>query len=302
METRANYLMVGGFVLAVLAALVLFLLWLTRTGDDGRPYYTYFSGSVTGLNVGSPVRYRGVPIGTVTEIKINQENVEQIRVTMKVQNDAPIQIDSVASQESQGITGGSYVQIKGGRQGSPRLVSRNGEIPVIPSEPGLLGSLSDQAPMLLQNLVTLSERANTFLSPENSKAMADILADVKRVTGQLTEVAPDIARSTKNIDQLTADLRTQIPKMTASLDRSLREFEGVGTEVRGLVKENREPIRDFSRNGLVQLSGTITELRSLIENLDRVVEKLDRSPQEFLFGGTNRGVDPRAGSQGVPVR
>ncbi|GIL38329.1 MlaD family protein [Roseiterribacter gracilis] len=299
METRANYVQVGAFVLAVLAGLALFAIWMTRSGDKGTAYYTYFSGSVTGLNVGSPVRYRGVPVGSVDDIVIDPENIERIRVTMRIRPDAPIQVDAVASLESAGITGGSYVQIKGGRKGTPRLESKDGEIPVIPSEPGLLGSLADQAPQLLQNLVTLSERANEFLSPDNSKALAGILADLKTLTQQLSGAGPDLASAMKNLDRLSQDLRTEVPKLTQSLQSSLKEIDGMSADLHGLVRENRAPIRDFSNNGLVQLTAAIADLRRLIDSLSRVAERVDRDPREFLFGGTGRGVDPR---QGVPTR
>lgn len=299
METRANYVRVGAFVLAILAGLALFAIWMTRSGDKGVAYYTYFSGSVTGLNVGSPVRYRGVPVGSVDDIVIDPENIERIRVKMRIRPDAPIQVDAVASQESAGITGGSYVQIKGGRKGSPRLEPKDGEIPVIPSEPGLLGSLADQAPQLLQNLVTLSERANEFLSPENSKALAATLADLQRLTGQLAATGPDIASAMKNLDAMSQDLKTQIPRLTGSLQNTLHEIDGISADLHGLVRENRAPIRDFSNNGLVQLTAAIADLRRLIDSLSRVAERVDRDPREFLFGGTARGVDPR---QGVPTR
>jgi phospholipid/cholesterol/gamma-HCH transport system substrate-binding protein len=299
METRANYVQVGAFVLAMLAGLALFAIWMSRSGDKGNAFYTYFSGSVTGLNVGSPVRYRGVPVGSVDDIIIDPENIERIRVTLRIRPDAPIQTDAVASLESAGITGGSYVQIKGGRKGSPRLVSQNGEIPVIPSEPGLLGSLSDQAPQLLQNLVTLSERANEFLTPENSKALAAILADLKSLSNQLSVAGPDLASATKNLDRLAQDLRVEVPKLTSSLQSTLHEVDGISADVHGLVRENRAPIRDFSNNGLVQLTAAIADLRRLIDSLSRVAERVDRDPREFLFGGTGRGVDPR---QGVPTR
>ena len=83
METRANYLLVGSFVLGLALALVLFLAWIAKIElGDGQPVYRiFFTGSVTGLKDGSPVRYRGVPVGSVTDIRIDPANVEQIEVT-----------------------------------------------------------------------------------------------------------------------------------------------------------------------------------------------------------------------------
>ena len=77
METRASYVVVGTFVLALFAAAFGVVIFLTRANleDAPRPYMSYFSGSVTGLQIGSAVRYRGVPVGTVTDIRIDPATV-----------------------------------------------------------------------------------------------------------------------------------------------------------------------------------------------------------------------------------
>ena len=64
METRANYVLVGVSVLAALAAIVVFAFWLGRSEFNKQEdtFYTYFTGSVTGLSPGGPVRYRGVQL------------------------------------------------------------------------------------------------------------------------------------------------------------------------------------------------------------------------------------------------
>ena len=84
METRASYVVVGTFVLALIAAAFGVVLFLTRTNFEDTPktYMSYFTGSVTGLQVGSPVRYRGVPVGSVNDIRIDPSDVERVRVIM----------------------------------------------------------------------------------------------------------------------------------------------------------------------------------------------------------------------------
>ena len=72
--------------------------------------------------------------------------------------------------------------------------------------------------------------------------------------------------------------------MTASLDRTAKEAET-------LLKENREPIADFTASGLYDFTLLMTELRGLVTNLSRVTMKLERDPGDFLFGGTRQGVD-----------
>ena len=93
METRASYILVGYFVLGLIAAAFAFVVWLSSIQFEEVPkrYLIYFEGSVTGLEVASPVRYRGVPVGSVTDIRIDPENIERIRVTVEISADYPAQ-------------------------------------------------------------------------------------------------------------------------------------------------------------------------------------------------------------------
>ena len=121
--------MVGAFVLLLVAGLVAFIIWAVKADVDAKHtyYHVYFTGSVSGLSKVSEVRYRGVPIGTVTDIRIDPENVERVRVTVDVSGETQIKEDSVASIEMQGITGVALVQISGGRQSTPNLEAQDGE-------------------------------------------------------------------------------------------------------------------------------------------------------------------------------
>ena len=162
-----------------------FIFWLgsRQLSHHEEPYYTYFTGSVTGLASGSPVRYRGVPVGTVGEIEINPKNIEQIRVTLKMRPNTPIKTDTVASLETAGITGGSYVELSGGTQSSPVLTGKDDQIPVINSENSSLQSVLADAPKLLGKLNQLADSANTVLSPDNVKAISDTFSHIQRPLG-----------------------------------------------------------------------------------------------------------------------
>ena len=73
------------------------------------------------------LRYRGVPIGTVTQIGIDLENVELIEVTLAIKKGTPIKTDTIASLALQGITGLSFVQLTGGTRNAPTLEPRPGK-------------------------------------------------------------------------------------------------------------------------------------------------------------------------------
>ena len=98
-----------------------------------------------GLHAASPVRYRGVPVGTVTDIHIDENNSERVVVTIEVTKGTPIKEDAVAALEMQGITGLVNVQITGGSKDSALLEAGPGEaLPVIASVPTALEELFEE--------------------------------------------------------------------------------------------------------------------------------------------------------------
>jgi len=310
-ETRANYVLVGFSVLAAIAAIVIFIFWLGRSqlSKNEDLYHTYFTGSVTGLSSGSPVRYRGVPVGTVGYIAIDKENIERIRVTLKLRPNTPIKTDTIASLETAGITGGAYIELSGGTNAAPLLVSQNGEVPIIRSENSGLQAVLDDAPKLVAKLSKLTDQANALLSDQNVKTISTTLDHLNGLSANLDALGPDAKETVANLSKLTADLNKQLPGLLdtlkqdgASIKEAADSFHKVGTDVDALIAENRGPLHEFSANGLGEISALVANLRTLTDTLNRVADHLDRDPQRYLFGGTSAGVDPsRPLSSGVPT-
>jgi len=310
-ETRANYVLVGFSVLAAIAAIVIFIFWLGRSqlSKNEDLYHTYFTGSVTGLSSGSPVRYRGVPVGTVGYIAIDPQNIERIRVTLKLRLNTPIKTDTVASLETAGITGGAYVELSGGTNAAPLLVSQNGEVPVIRSESSGLQSALDEAPKLVAKLSLLADQANKLLSDQNVKTISGTFDHLNALSANLDALGPDAKETVANLSKLTADLNKQLPGLLdtlkqdgASIKEAADSFHKMGNDADALIAENRAPLRDFTTNGLGEVGALVANLKTLSETLNRVADHLDRDPQRYLFGGTSAGVDPsRPLSSGVPT-
>jgi len=162
MENRASYTLVGAFVLAVILAGAAFAVWLARyeLKEERTFYYIYVRGSVAGLSEGSSVRLRGVPVGTVTGIAIDQRNVELIEVTIALKAGTPVRTDTTATLASQGITGVSYVSLTGGSNAAPPLLPREGKRrATIPSVASPLEKLFEEAPNVIASASIVAARA-----------------------------------------------------------------------------------------------------------------------------------------------
>ena len=161
METRAAYAVVGGFVLALIAGLVVAALWLAHAqfAQGNTRYEIYFASVSTGLVEGSPVRISGVQVGRVVGVALDPQNGGRVRVTVEVGSDAPVRSDSVASIEITGITGNAAVEISPGSPAAPALqVSEGQRYPIIWSRDSEILKVVANLPELLARLTDLADR------------------------------------------------------------------------------------------------------------------------------------------------
>ena len=310
METRANYVLVGSFVLALIAAAFGFVIWLARIDLQHEPqtYLVYFSGSVSGLQIGSEVQYRGVPVGRLTDIRIDPQNIERIRVTLELNEGTPVKSDTYATLGLQGITGVAYIQLKGGTQNAPDLMAQDkDEYPVIPSRPSGLEQVLDRAPELLERAIVISERLEQLLSEKNINGISSSIDNINTTTQilanrtkQIDQAIADGAEAVASLRKLTTDLSKDAGSLTTSAQEAFKDakkaldaFGKVADNMQALVTENRPALRDFSQTGLYEFTQFLSEARSLIVNLSRLSAQLERDPAQFLFGNQQKGFEAR---------
>ena len=89
METKANYLMIGGFVLGVLALAFIFVFWMSNFAGGGKRYYIVFESSVAGLTTGSSVGFNGIRVGEVQSFALDPQDARKVQVLISVRDDTP---------------------------------------------------------------------------------------------------------------------------------------------------------------------------------------------------------------------
>ena len=205
METRANYLLVGLVTLAGFVGMLAFLMWFAKIELDRQfDYYDVYFPEVSGLSRASQVRFAGLPVGQVLDMKLAEDGTGRVRVRLEVARDTPVREGSRASLESQGVTGVSLVGISPGRADSPRLSDADG-VPEIPSVASALQTLSDQGPEMIERLNTVAEQLTILLGEKNQTRVNNILDNVERSSGHLDLALADISSATAAIsDTATA--------------------------------------------------------------------------------------------------
>src|SRR6476620_6803903 len=195
METRSNYIMVGAVTVALLAGVLLFIVWLAGLSNkQTKCYDIYFSQGVGGLNQGSNVSFSGVPVGQVDKISLLPNRPEFVWVRINVDQQTPVLQGTTAQIKGIGFTGVSEIQLDGAVRGS-RPIQQLGPqgCPVVPATAGGLGALLNSAPELIDRIQRLTERLTELLSDKNQNAISDILENVDKTTAVLAERAPDLA-------------------------------------------------------------------------------------------------------------
>jgi phospholipid/cholesterol/gamma-HCH transport system substrate-binding protein len=295
METKANYVAVGAFVLICVIGLVVTLLWLAgaQYSQEYAYYQTNFKGSVNGLGKGTLTRYNGIEVGRVTDLTFDPNDPQSVIVTLQVQPNLNIREDSVASIASQGLTGGSYVEISGGTKDSPLLVAKEGQhYPVIRSKVSTLAQLEQTAPEVVAKLNVAASRINDLLKDENRLALSHTLANLDTLTTTLA------ARS----GEIDATIR-QANEAVANLDKASREFQPTIDHVNGVVQTANTTLTKYGKvaddadafingEGLSQLSDLIGGMRRTVANLDQLSTQLNKEPTKLLFGDRRKGYTP----------
>src|SRR5918996_1856491 len=152
METKANYLMIGGFVLGVLAFAFIFVFWMSNFAGGGKQYMVVFESSVAGLTSGSSVGFNGIKVGEVQSFSLDPSDGRKVQVLIGVRDDTPVRANSRASIQSMGLTGGSGVQLTPDTPDSPFLVATESDpIPIIKADPGSGQGLLEAAPAVMNN-------------------------------------------------------------------------------------------------------------------------------------------------------
>jgi phospholipid/cholesterol/gamma-HCH transport system substrate-binding protein len=282
METKANYVAVGTFVLASMLALVIALVWLSNLqyNQEFAYYQANFVGPVTGLGKGTTVRYNGIEVGHVDELKFDPDNPQIVITTLQVLPNLGIRVDSIISIESEGLTGSSYVEISGGSRNTPILTPKEGQrYPVIRSKQSTMQQLAITAPQLVEKLNVTADRLNAVLDASNQKVVAHILANLDRTTAVLAARSGDIDTAIVDLSKASKAL----PGTIADTDASVKKFGQLASDSDDFVKGE----------GLTQLAELIGNTDRLVVSLTKLSDELNRQPTKLLFGDRRKGYTPK---------
>ncbi len=323
MASQKTKFAVGLFLVCGMVFAVLVIIWLgmSRFLEKGRYYVTYFDESVQGLNIDSPVKYRGVFIGRVDNIDVAPDS-KLIQVVLKIESGQTLDSNIVAQLKSVGITGSMFIEIDRKKAGEPDQSPKLNfptKYPIVASKPSEIGELISGINAVLDQIKSLDLRGITErikLTLENIDQKVS-QADVKRISdsleaslGRVNQLLNDQrwSRILNSVDQGVLSFNSVIK----SANRSLDQVDKTIVRIDGIIEEKEKTIKtaidgfklamqsanDFLEKGSSLINGTDASVTNLMqyllivaqnlekasENLNQILELLADQPSQLIFG------------------
>lgn len=305
METKASHLLIGGFVLSMIALGFGFVYWIRgeAQGGEGRRYAIHFESSVAGLSQSSNVLFNGLRVGRVEKMRILPDDTRKTEVIITIRPDAPVRLNSRATIAQTGLTGYAAVQLT---PGTPDTAMLQGGFekpyPLIKADPALSSNLMDAAPEVLANINATFVRLNDLVAG-NEDGVRQIIRNVGAFTQTLEANKDNIAQIINDVRELSSQLRRASGKLEAMVDKLHDAVAADGTGViddvkqaavafRGLadkldksVGDQADGIARQAKRSLAEVELFMKDGRRAAQSLDRVLERIERNPQSLIFGG-----------------
>jgi len=304
METRSNHVLVGAVTLALLAGLLVFIVWLAGLSNKTTKCFDiYFSQGVEGLNKGSSVNFQGVPVGQIQKISLLPDRPEFVWVRVEVDAQTPVLQGTTAQIKGVGFTGVSEIALEGAVKGGQPLVQVGPQgCPVIPASSGGLGALLNSAPELIDRIQRLTERLTELLSDKNQNSVSDILENVDKTTRVLAERAPDLADAIGDAriaarnagiaaervgllaDSTNKLVNEQGKPAAEDLRKAIASLQHTTDTLDAVIADARPGIQNFSKSTLPEANRLVRDLRDLSDSLRQFSERLNNDGAVGVLG------------------
>ncbi len=277
MNPRINYTLVGGFVVVLVLFGLFFIGWLTKDNHDADrlPYKTYFYDSVSGLNERAAVKYRGVPVGYVEEIKIVTEPEEKVRLLLRLDSDLSIRSSTYATLQYQGITGLLFVELQStAPQGDVLLTSENTPATIV-SQGSRLIEMTENINQAIQNfnqltqsLNNLTEQVSLLTNQTMQQQLVDLLASLEKLSltaeQRLSAFDPEIYQQTARqlpiyLEQLQNNFSKELQQMRQQLQHLSEDTQASSRLLSPLLLQAEALAEQLRLEGNTWLRGNRTQ-------------------------------------------
>ncbi len=322
MSTKVSPTVIGAFVIGAVALIVIAILLLGsgRLFRQTRDFVLYFDNSVNGLRVGAPVKFKGVEVGTVKDIRLQLEKgaeVNKIPVIIEIDLEkltlrgaAPqIAVDREAFHKAvvdgfRGqlemeslVTGLLYVALDF-FPGTPiNFVQQdnvNNKYPEIPTLPTSLEQAKGAVDRTLNKLEEIDFKrlidSLTKTSDEVGQLVRVNSPTVKSILQSVDQAMPQLRGAILDFRTLTATANNNVTNVSADLHQTLTAAHSAIEQIAATMKEAETTIIsvratvDPNSPTFYELTKSLREVSMAASSIRLLADSLDRNPQAIILG------------------
>ena len=291
--TRSERIKLGAFMLFCGILICVFLGYVLKRylSEQYDNYYTIFDTSVNGLFVDAKVKLNGIDVGSVTQITIHEQNLNEVVVSFKVHHGTPIKQGTRAGMTAgMNLTGEKQVILSGGSFNEPNVPEGG----FVPAEKSSFDQIANQASDIASHADSVLINLNAILSNENAEHLSRAIQNFEAVTNNLKRITQDLSKPIESISKSAESIHTVMfeienakiaSKASENLDIVKEKLEALDTKsLNDNLTEAMASINQLSKrlDQMVYKNEAIVELNSVLENLEEFSQKIKNNPSALI--------------------
>ena len=302
MEADAKYTYVGIALIALVAALIIAVIWLNRAGARGSfDYYTiYFERQpLDGLQIGGDVNMRGIKVGRVEDYALLPNEINRVRVTIRTDRRAPVRTNTVAVVARNFVTGIARISLLTPEPAGPPLTEvRDGQsYPIIAEGESSFDAIAGKVEHIGDIAVKTLDSINEVLNADNRAAISATLSNLRSLTAGLNQrmqdldktlvalnaAANEVGRAGTKFGQFADNTGNQLGPALKQADQTLKDVSAAAFGLEKQATTMARALSDTAETTEEQLTVAASELRSAVDAATRLLDQL-RDPRAALLG------------------
>jgi phospholipid/cholesterol/gamma-HCH transport system substrate-binding protein len=285
--------------------MLIFIFWLGKyafvvTKQDA--YTIYFKESVSGLNIDSPVKFKGVQVGKVENISINPKNSQEIKIKISVIENTPIKKDNYATLGTLGLTGLKYIELKGGSKDSNLIQKNKYNEKVIDSKISVLGNLENSSKDISKQLTQLLIQTRILFSNENINNFSELLNASKQTALNTQEITQYIVNNENKLTQILNNLNdlsitskssfNNMSESASSVKKSALKVMELSQKILNEVEKGSFDLKTISQSTIDNFNNVLNQFENNLIKSEELIEQLKENPSDILFKNNKQKLGP----------
>lgn len=257
MERNVNFVYIGGLFLALIVLMVGFVMWLGGGNLNKDQYYSYIVYSrdgISGVGVGTTVRYKGLLVGRVASIGFKKGDMNFIELKLNIDSNIILKKNACVSTASQGLAGSTFLDLI---QGNGDEILHNGA--ELCYQKGFIGKLFDDVEQSSGEVKEIIAELRKMFNDTNGRNIQELIEAVKIITQNLEETR-------KNIDELSVLVKDTVRQVNTN------------------IKRGDYNIRSIISPTLVGMENSLLQINHFFSKANLLLDRLEKSPYDTLFG------------------